>query len=186
MAFFENSFHSFSYHVIKREIKHNIIKKIFRGFNRVDQDNNQYLHHDMKTFNGRMYQQMQQVSEEEAEQIQAQMQQQLQILDQSYQYTTNIIIGILLQQLIIKNQKCILLGETTERLNYFPIRLTSNLLVFCALSYFSNLAHQTACAQESSEGQSSNQFNVIASDLVLYGSIFRLLDLFCGGGASGL
>lgn len=119
--------------------------------------------------------------------LEAQIQRELEILDKSYKYTSFIIIAILLQQGIIREQKCQLLTGDTTPLNLFPTRLVSNLLVLCALAYFKDLAEETAQSQAANcQARRSNRLNCIASNLVFYASLIRLIDLLCGGGDTGL
>lgn len=106
--------------------------------------------------------------------------QQLQIIDNSLKYTTFIIVGILLQQRVLKIQRCQLLNQTSSDCNVFPIRITSNIIILFALVYFYQLSESLLCAESTScEQRKSNQINNIASALVLIASSLRFIDLLC-------
>lgn len=119
---------------------------------------------------------------------QAQIQQQLKILDDSLKYTNYIIIAILLQQKTIRMQRCQLecqaAGIELQPINVCPYRLSSNIIVVWALSYFLNLSNSVVSneTEDTSCKQScSNQANNIASRLVYFASLIRFSDIICGG-----
>ncbi|SET44579.1 hypothetical protein [[Clostridium] polysaccharolyticum] len=114
---------------------------------------------------------------------QVQMQQQLKILDDSCKYTNFIIAGILLTQQTLRIQKCQILNPQAQTANVYPLKLSSNLLILCALFFFFQLSETVLCNPDADCSQrSSSRINNIASTLVLIASMLRLIDLLGGGG----
>ena len=113
------------------------------------------------------------------QQVSAQMQQ-LEILDDSMKYTTFIIVGLFLTLEVLKIQRCQLLNPTARRCDVYPIRVTSNIIILIALTFFLRLSQTLVCTETTScQQKKSNQINNISSTLVWIASSLRLLDLLC-------
>ena len=109
---------------------------------------------------------------------QQQLLKQLSILDNSLTSTNFIIISILLNQQVIRTQRCQLFNQTQNDDCIYRIRLSSSLIIIIALFYFYNLAKDSLATSASNPTNSkSNCINYVASGLVLSASILRLLDL---------
>ena len=116
-----------------------------------------------------------QLTEEQQEQ---QLLEQLSILDNSLTFTTFIIISILLNQQVIRTQRCQLINQTSNNNCIYRLRLSSSLIIIISLFYFYNLSKDLlATSANNPTSKKSNCINNATSGLVLSASILRLLDL---------
>lgn len=114
---------------------------------------------------------------------QQQLLNQLSIIDNSLTFTNFIIISILLNQRVLRTQRCQLFNQTTNDACIYRLRLSSSLIIIISLFYFFNLSKDLlASNSNNTTSQSSNCINYVASGLVLTASILRLLDLVQSNG----
>ena len=107
-----------------------------------------------------------------------QLREQLSILDNSLTWTNFIIISILLNQQVIRKQRCQLINQTSNDNCIYRLRLSSSLIIIITLFYFYNLSeYLLATSSSNPTNLKSNRINNVASGLVLFASILRLLDL---------